>query len=194
MSQQPGQPEPRRAALSGAEPRHHGAGDVARRPGCAELPELAHRALERAELGAALGARVEVGPESRFSTFLYRVAVNAALNRRRSLGRRRSRREALERRQDAGEDLPQRPRGPEDAAAGGQIQLQVQRAIATLPPHLRVQLVLFDIEGLPYAEVASVLQVAEGTVKSRIHRARQALRERLRDFVEGPAAGEERAR
>jgi RNA polymerase sigma-70 factor (ECF subfamily) len=132
--------------------------------------------------------------QSRFSTFLYRVAVNAALNRRRSLGRRRSRREALERRQDAGEDLPQRPRGPEDAAAGGQIQLQVQRAIATLPPHLRVPLVLFDIEGLPYAEVASVLQVAEGTVKSRIHRARQALRERLRDFVEGPAAGEERAR
>jgi RNA polymerase sigma-70 factor, ECF subfamily len=132
--------------------------------------------------------------QSRFSTFLYRVAVNAALNRRRSLGRRRSRREALERRQDAGEDLPQRPRGPEDAAAGGQIQLQVQRAIATLPPHLRVPLVLFDIEGLPYAEVASVLQVAEGTVKSRIHRARQALRERLRDFVEGPAACEERAR
>jgi RNA polymerase sigma-70 factor (ECF subfamily) len=132
--------------------------------------------------------------QSRFSTFLYRVAVNAALNRRRSLGRRRSRREALERRQEAGEDLPQGPRGPEDAAAGGQIQAQVQRAIATLPPHLRVPLVLFDIEGLPYAEVASVLQVAEGTVKSRIHRARQALRERLRDFVEGKDVGAECAR
>jgi RNA polymerase sigma-70 factor, ECF subfamily len=132
--------------------------------------------------------------QSRFSTFLYRVAVNAALNRRRSLGRRRARREALERRQDAGEDLPQSPRGPEDAAAGGQIQAEVQRAIATLPPHLRVPLVLFDIEGMAYAEVASVLQVAEGTVKSRIHRARQALRERLRDFVEGPVAGAEPAR
>ena len=131
--------------------------------------------------------------QSRFSTFLYRVAVNAALNRRRSLGRRRARREALERRQEVGEDLPSSPRGPEDAAAGGQIQAEVQRAIGTLPAHLRVPLVLFDIEGLSYSEVASVLQVAEGTVKSRIHRARGALRERLRDFVKG-SAFEERAR
>jgi RNA polymerase sigma-70 factor (ECF subfamily) len=122
--------------------------------------------------------------QSRFSTFLYRVAVNAALNRRRSLGRRRARTEALERRHQAGDDLPTSPRGPEDAAAGGQIQAQVQRAILTLPPHLRLPLVLFDIEGLSYSDVAGVLRVAEGTVKSRIHRARQALRERLRGLVE----------
>jgi RNA polymerase sigma-70 factor (ECF subfamily) len=128
--------------------------------------------------------------QSRFSTFLYRVAVNAALNRRRSLGRRRARREALERRQEVGEDLPSSPRGPEDAAAGGQIQAHVQRAIGTLPAHLRIPLVLFDIEGLSYAEVAGVLQVAEGTVKSRIHRARQALRDRLRDLAPGPAREE----
>ena len=117
--------------------------------------------------------------QSRFSTFLYRVAVNAALNRRRSLGRRRARTEALERRQLAGDDLPRSPRDPEDAAAGAQIQARVQREVVALPPHLRVPLVLFDIEGLSYSDVASVLQVAEGTVKSRIHRARQALRERL---------------
>lgn len=133
--------------------------------------------------------------QSRFSTFLYRVAVNAALNRRRSLGRRRSRTEALERRQEAGDDLPAAPRNPEDAAAGGQIQKQVQRAILTLPPHLRAPLVLFDIEGLSYAEVAGVMRVAEGTVKSRIHRARQALRERLRELVDDAggsgASGEE---
>ncbi len=127
--------------------------------------------------------------QSRFSTFLYRVAVNAALNRRRSLGRRRARTEALEQRQLAGEDLPASPRGPEDAAAGVQIQHLVQRAILTLPPHLRMPLVLFDIEGLSYSDVAGVLRVAEGTVKSRIHRARQALRERLRGLVDEPAAG-----
>jgi RNA polymerase sigma-70 factor (ECF subfamily) len=122
--------------------------------------------------------------QSRFSTFLYRVAVNAALNRRRSLGRRRVRTEALSRRQEAGDDLPDAPRGPEDAAAGGQIQQRVQREILTLPTHLRMPLVLFDIEGLSYADVASTLQLPEGTVKSRIHRARQALRERLRDLVD----------
>ena len=122
--------------------------------------------------------------QSRFSTFLYRVAVNAALNRRRSLGRRRARTEALERRQLAGDDLPSSPRDPEDSAAGAQVQARVQREVVALPPHLRVPLVLFDIEGLSYSDVASVLQVAEGTVKSRIHRARQALRERLADLVE----------
>jgi RNA polymerase sigma-70 factor (ECF subfamily) len=122
--------------------------------------------------------------QSRFSTFLYRVAVNAALNRRRSLGRRRTRTEALSRRQEAGDDLPEAPRGPEDAVAGGQVQERVQREILGLPPHLRLPLVLFDIEGLPYAEVASTLRLPEGTVKSRIHRARQALRERLRDLVD----------
>jgi RNA polymerase sigma-70 factor (ECF subfamily) len=122
--------------------------------------------------------------QSRFSTFLYRVAVNAALNRRRSLGRRRARTEALERRQLAGDDLPSSPRDPEDSAAGAQVQARVQREVVSLPPHLRIPLVLFDIEGLSYSDVASVLQVAEGTVKSRIHRARQALRERLADLVE----------
>jgi RNA polymerase sigma-70 factor (ECF subfamily) len=122
--------------------------------------------------------------ESRFSTFVYRVAVNAALNRRRGLGRRRSHLRSLEHRQAAGDDLPAAPRGPEDAAHGGQIQARVQREIATLSPALRAPLVLYDLEGLSYGEIAEVLGVAEGTVKSRIHRARHALRERLRDLVE----------
>jgi RNA polymerase sigma-70 factor (ECF subfamily) len=131
--------------------------------------------------------------QARFSTFVYRVAVNAALNRRRSLGRRRARTEALERRQEAGDDLPAAPRGPEDAAAGGQVQERVQRAITTLAPHLRAPLVLFDIEGLSYSEVAEALQLAEGTVKSRIHRARQALRERLRDLLDDSESAHGRA-
>ena len=78
--------------------------------------------------------------QSRFSTFLYRVAVNAALNRRRSLGRRRARTEALERRQLAGDDLPSSPRDPEDSAAGAQIQARVQREVrrpAAAPPRAR---------------------------------------------------------
>ena len=120
--------------------------------------------------------------ESRFSTFVYRVAVNAALNRRRSLGRRRARLENLSTRQAAGDDLPSAPRGPEDAAQGGQIQARVQEEIERLSPNLRAPLVMYDLEGLPYAEIAEVLGLAEGTVKSRIHRARQALRERLTDL------------
>ena len=121
--------------------------------------------------------------EARFSTFLYRVAVNAALNRRRSLGRRRAHMERLVERQAAGEALPQSPRGPEEALAGERIRERVQHEIQELPPNLRAPVVLYDLEGLSYGEIAEVLQVAEGTVKSRIHRARQALRERLADLV-----------
>ena len=124
--------------------------------------------------------------ESRFSTFVYRVAVNAALNRRRSLGRRRAQMERLGVRQAAGDDLQTQPRGPEDSALGGEIQNRVQREIQALSPTLRAPLVLYDIEGLAYGEIAEVLGVAEGTVKSRIHRARKALRDQLRDLVDDP--------
>jgi RNA polymerase sigma-70 factor (ECF subfamily) len=121
--------------------------------------------------------------EARFSTFVYRVAVNAALNRRRSLGRRRSHMDALGLEQSVGEALPQGPISPEAATAGNEIRLRVQKEILALPKNLRAPVILYDLEGLAYSEIAEVLQVAEGTVKSRIHRARQALRERLADLV-----------
>jgi RNA polymerase sigma-70 factor (ECF subfamily) len=129
--------------------------------------------------------------EARFSTFVYRVAANAALNRRRSLGRRRAREEALAKRQDAGDDLPAAPRDPEDAAAGGQIQQRVQTALLALPQDLRAAIVLYDLEGQSYGEIARVLRIPEGTVKSRIHRARTALRDRLKALARVASEGVE---
>jgi RNA polymerase sigma-70 factor (ECF subfamily) len=128
--------------------------------------------------------------EARFSTFVYRVATNAALNRRRSLGRKRAREQALARRQEAGIDLPSTPRSPEDATAGGEVQVQVQRALQELTPDLRAALVLYDLEGESYGDIAKALQIPEGTVKSRIHRARNALREHLRPLVSDRSEGE----
>ncbi len=128
--------------------------------------------------------------EARFSTFVYRVAANAALNRRRSLGRKRAREQALARRHEAGIDLPSSPRNPEDATASGEIQLQVQRALLELTPDLRTALVLYDLEGETYGDIAKALEIPEGTVKSRIHRARNALREQLRPLVGEPSEGE----
>ena len=128
--------------------------------------------------------------EARFSTFVYRVAANAALNRRRSLGRKRAREQALTRRHEAGLDLPSSPRNPEDATAGGEIQEQVQRALLELSPDLRTALVLYDLEGESYGDIAKALQIPEGTVKSRIHRARNALREHLRPLVSERSEGE----
>jgi RNA polymerase sigma-70 factor (ECF subfamily) len=122
--------------------------------------------------------------EARFSTFIYRVAANAALNRRRSLGRGRARIDKLKVRQQAGDDLPSSPRNPEDAIVGHEVSEHVRDALEQLSPSLRMPVILYDIEGLAYGEIAKVLGIAEGTVKSRIHRARQALRELLSDQLE----------
>jgi RNA polymerase sigma-70 factor (ECF subfamily) len=128
--------------------------------------------------------------EARFSTFVYRVAANAALNRRRSLGRGRARIDKLKVRHAAGDDLPSSPRDPEDAALGHELSEQVREALEELSPSLRMPVVLYDIEGLAYGEIAKVLGIAEGTVKSRIHRARQALREHLRGQLSTTTAAE----
>lgn len=129
--------------------------------------------------------------EARFSTFVYRVAVNAALNKRRSQGRIRARHKELMHRQAAGEHLPSAPRDPESAASGAQVQVKVQEALLRLPPDLRMAVILYDIEGQSYRDIADVLGVPEGTVKSRIHRARNALRELLRGLVRGREPGDE---
>jgi RNA polymerase sigma-70 factor, ECF subfamily len=128
--------------------------------------------------------------EARFSTFLYRVAANAALNRRRSLGRARARVEEFGRRHLVGDEGPATAPDPEATAHGAQVQGAVQQALLELPKDLRMAVVLFDIEGRAYKEIADVLGVPEGTVKSRIHRGRSALRESLREFLDRREPGE----
>jgi RNA polymerase sigma-70 factor (ECF subfamily) len=129
--------------------------------------------------------------EARFSTFVYRVAANAALNRRRTLGRTRTRSEEFKRRQEAGDDLPSSPRSPREVAEGSEDQERVQAALLALPEDLRVAIVLYDIEGQAYRDIAETLDIPEGTVKSRIHRARNALRTELAEYVQSSAPGDE---
>lgn len=129
--------------------------------------------------------------EARFSTFLYRVAANAALNRRRSLGRGRAREIELVLRHESGAQAHSAPRDPEDAALGIEVQHQVQEALQQLPEELRVAVVLYDIEGQSYKDIAEILAIPEGTVKSRIHRARLGLRDRLKELVRTSRTGEQ---
>jgi len=119
--------------------------------------------------------------DAQFSTFVYRVAANAALNRRRTLGRSRARAQALSQVQQAGAGLPAAPPDPERAVAAAEDRARVQEALLQVAPRLRLPLVLYDIEGLAYPEIARLLEIPEGTVKSRIHRARELLREALGD-------------
>lgn len=104
--------------------------------------------------------------EAAFSTWLYRVAVNAAID----LGRRRSRQRTtlLEPDDHRAGALPD----PGDAVS---TSVTVQAALARLPEDARAAIVLCDLLRLPYAEVADILGVAVGTVKSRVFRARMSM-------------------
>lgn len=139
--------------------------------------------------------------EARFYTFVYRVAKNVALNRRRGLKRfdaylkkyneentvglpRVKARRPNPEQPDAPAAEPVDPgAGPETLVLGEERRLRVQRAIQDLPERLRLPIVLYDLEGHSYAEVARILEVAEGTVKSRIHRGRMQLRALLVEWI-----------
>ena len=87
------------------------------------------------------------------------------------------------------EQLP-RERDPQHQYLAGETQRTVQAALAELDLLHRAPLVLREIEGLAYHEIALILDCQEGTVKSRLHRARQALKEKLAPFWWGERAGE----
>lgn len=69
--------------------------------------------------------------------------------------------------------------GPDEDYASRQTVARVRRAVAALPLGQRQVLTLVDLEECPYAEVARILEIPAGTVMSRLHRARQALKQRL---------------
>jgi len=82
--------------------------------------------------------------------------------------------------EDANPILVNGGESPEENVERGELARLLQQAIATLPPDQRVVLVLSDVEGMSYAEIAETVEVAVGTVKSRLARARA----RLRDFLQ----------
>ncbi len=124
-------------------------------------------------------------------TWLFRIAVNLAISRRRRHQRLRFvPLEAAAGGQDndgeatAGDPQNPRQQRPEELAEQDERQRQVARAVAELDEEFRSVLVLKDIEGLDYQEIADVLELPLGTVKSRLHRARSELRARLRPMME----------
>src|SRR3989441_11160153 len=117
-----------------------------------------------------------------FRAWIFRIATNRALDRLRS--RRRHPELPLDPPADEGEDRswaePAAP-GPElaDIAADREALVIVEQALATLPAEQRAALLLRDVEGFAYEEIASITTVEIGTVKSRIHRGRLAVRNAL---------------
>ena len=124
--------------------------------------------------------------DAKLSTWLYRIAANTCKNRMKYLGRRSYKStggldEAAEREiQDAQPtSLTPHVDGPEKVLEGRQVERLVQRAIADLDEEHRALIVLRDVEDLSYQEICTITGLAEGTVKSRLHRARMAIKDHL---------------
>ena len=123
---------------------------------------------------------------SKFSTWLFTIAANLAKNEIRRRVRRRNwfSLDALqEMLHDSASQLADPTEGRESRLEREQLRDAVGRAIATVPEKYRLSLVLRDIEGLSYEEIAQVLGIPGGTVRSRINRARAMLKRKLQPLL-----------
>ena len=123
---------------------------------------------------------------SSLKTWIYRIAVNEAYNHRRWFSRHQ--RPGVTPISDEGgqacDTCPDQSRSPFDLASDHEIRSQIEMALEQLNPNFRAAVVLRDVEDLSYEEIAAVLGVSLGTVKSRIVRGREALRLILADRFE----------
>ena len=142
--------------------------------GRAEAEEVAQETFLRAH-----GALAEFRGDARLSTWLYAIASRLCLNRLASGEHRMARR-----RSDTLEVLP----GREGDEPGGDLERSereaaLHRAISELSEERRMVVVLRDLEGLSYDEIAAALGLEVGTVRSRLHRARLDLKEKLERYL-----------
>ena len=136
--------------------------------------------------------------QSSLRTWIYRIALHEAYNQRRWWFRHKAQEVTIE--AQAGESDESGPRlcwkdaladerqSPFESAAKSELRAHVEEALRQVPEPFRTVVVLRDLEGLAYEEIAEVLHVRVGTVKSRLMRGRMALRQNLAEFV--AAAGQ----
>jgi RNA polymerase sigma-70 factor (ECF subfamily) len=124
--------------------------------------------------------------ESAFYTWLYRIGINTAKNYLVAMGRRAPTSTDFDSEEAENFESAEGLRDmntPESLLATQQIGETVNEAMEALPEDLRTAIVLREIEGLSYEEIASVMDCPIGTVRSRIFRAREAIAERLRPLL-----------
>ncbi len=146
-----------------------------------ENPQDADDAAQDTFVKAFQGLR-SFTPTSSFYTWLYRIAVNTCLDRKRKFSL-----HSLFFSKDFEhhiDSFPSHAPSPETAYAAKQSMQALQAALNNLSKKLRVVIVLNELEGLSYDEIAEVLNVSVGTVKSRIFRAREELKKIMKKFTE----------
>src|SRR6266853_4341585 len=130
--------------------------------------------------------------QSSLKTWIYRIAVNESRNHRRWFGRHRGQEVALEPARGEAHNfldwLPDPARSPMELAIDHEQETLIEAALAEINPHYRAALVLRELEGLSYDEIAEILETSLGTVKSRILRGRDALQQRLTERLRRESA------
>lgn len=124
--------------------------------------------------------------ESAFSTWLYRIAVRRGLNRIRDMGRRQlAHASSIDDPPDGALslDVADASPGPDVIHENRETRAVLERGLLALSSDFRAVLVLREMQGLSYEEIAEMLGVEAGTVKSRLHRARLALAEQCRSML-----------
>ena len=139
----------------------------------AEAEEVAQEAFVRAHRALA-----DFRGDAKLSTWLYAITSRLCLNRLASGERRlvRQGEDTLLRLSDAAPP-------PDAALERHELETALARAIAELPEDRRIVVVLRDLEGLSYEEIAEALDLELGTVRSRLHRARADLKDKLERFL-----------
>ena len=115
--------------------------------------------------------------EAKLSTWLYAITSRLCLNRLQSGGRKRRVGEAALARVANGNPAP------DATMEASEVQVALHRAIADLDDERRMIVVMRDLHGLSYEEIGAALDLPLGTVRSRLHRARMELKERLEPFL-----------
>ena len=130
--------------------------------------------------------------ESSLKTWIYRIALHEAANRRRWWFRHKAHETSIEPAESDGQGDPDgamqialadRHESPFDNVAHREVQQRVDAELRKVPEPYRTTLILRDLEEMSYEEIAEVLEISLGTVKSRLTRGREALRQRLTPYV-----------
>ncbi len=119
---------------------------------------------------------------SSFYTWIYRLAANTAMDWRKK--ERRRRHGSLPETPEGEDAVPSTETGPAQRAVQRELGERIDRAIAALPPKHHEILVMREIEGLTYEQIAARLGTSKGTVESRLFRAREKLRVELEPWME----------
>jgi RNA polymerase sigma-70 factor (ECF subfamily) len=138
--------------------------------------------------------------QSSLKTWIYRIAVHEASNRRRWWFRHKARETSMEPLENSGaqgsgltmqETLVDEGESPFDSVAHEEVRARVEEELRNIPEPYRTTVILRDLEEMSYEEIAEVLDISLGTVKSRLTRGREALRKRLTEYIRevGPELG-----